>query len=77
MSMERGAFLTSSYTLSHGFSDAVTEDMSEAQGKGSRVETLFITLISHFSLAIQLDNIFYLALQLDVAFDEFRPTKCG
>lgn len=51
--------------------------MSEAQGKGSRVETLFITLISHFSLAIQLDNIFYLALQLDVAFDEFRPTKCG
>lgn len=76
MSMERVAFLTSSYTLSHGFSDAATEGMSAAQGQGSRVET-FITLISHFSLAIQLDNIFYLALKLDVAFDEFWPTKCG
>ena len=40
------------------------------------IQIIYYTYIQ-LSVGVKLDNIFYLALQLDVAFDKFWPTKCG
>lgn len=46
--------------------------------RAKAVEWRQIIYYPHIQLSVRVQvDIFYLALQLDVAFDKFWPTKCG